>query len=65
MPGLKRELTPGAALERRIESLGRSFPDYRIPGPFTSMPFSIIFSCSTFGETSNASARLMNSFWMK
>jgi hypothetical protein len=37
---------------------------YKIPGPFTSIPFSIIFSSSTFGEISNASARLTNSWVM-
>ncbi len=38
---------------------------HRIAGPFTSMPFSIIFSSSTFVEISNPVARLTNSFWMK
>ena len=36
-------------------------PDYRIDGPFTSMPFSRIFSSSIFGEISNADSRLMYS----
>ena len=39
--------------------------DYRIPGCFTSIPFSCIFSCSTFGLTSKAVARLMYSFVTK
>ena len=38
---------------------------FDIAGPFTSMPLIIIFSSSTFGLTSNAVARLMNSFITK
>ena len=38
---------------------------YRIPGCFTSIPLSCIFSCSTLGETSNAVARLMYSLVTK
>ena len=38
---------------------------YRMPGCFTSIPLSCIFSCSTLGETSNAVARLMYSLVTK
>lgn len=60
-PGVGRELNSQSPASRNRFQIDR----YRIPGCFTSIPLSCIFSCSTLGLTSKAVARLMYSFVTK
>ena len=69
VPGWPKSRTGAVVLaQRRVSHRTSSsglLSHYRIAGPFTWMPLIIIFSSSTFGLTSNAVARLMNSFITK